>query len=84
MGPSEARTHINSPTMGIQEGLNVMSFSQTAQGVGNDAVVHNMLFDPRSPIHRGTRIPAGYVSDCQVFGLLYALVVHCADVVSEG
>ena len=62
MGPSETRTHSRSPTARIQESLTMMSFSEAALGVGADAaVVHDVSFDPRSPIQRGTSVPAGCV-----------------------
>ncbi|PIL29752.1 hypothetical protein GSI_08191 [Ganoderma sinense ZZ0214-1] len=59
MGPSESRSYSRSPTARIQESLEMMSFSEAARGVGAEVVVHDVSFDPRSPIQRGTNIPAG-------------------------
>ncbi|EJF65553.1 hypothetical protein DICSQDRAFT_133159 [Dichomitus squalens LYAD-421 SS1] len=54
MGPSEAHAHLRSTAVGIQQGLDMMSFSEATRGA------HDVGLDPRSPIQRGTRIPIGY------------------------
>ncbi|PIL29753.1 hypothetical protein GSI_08192 [Ganoderma sinense ZZ0214-1] len=59
VGPSETRAYTRSPTARIQESLGMMSFSEAARGVGAEVVVHDVSFDPRSPIQRGTNIPVG-------------------------
>ncbi|KAI1795744.1 hypothetical protein LXA43DRAFT_1167520, partial [Ganoderma leucocontextum] len=69
MGPSESRAYAQSPTARVQASLGMMSFSEVAHTAGAEPVVHDVSFDPRSPIQRGTSVPAGYVCS-----LLYALL----------
>ncbi|RDX42064.1 hypothetical protein OH76DRAFT_1411522 [Lentinus brumalis] len=57
LGPSETQTFMRPITNSIQSTMNAMNFSEPARGAG--AVVHDMRFDPRSPLQRGTTIPAG-------------------------
>ncbi|KAI0744244.1 hypothetical protein C8Q80DRAFT_1122481 [Daedaleopsis nitida] len=63
MGPNELRwdseAMVNAST--FQAAVNAMSFYEPAASVGDgsEAIVHDVSFDPRSPIHRGTSIPAG-------------------------
>ncbi|KAI0705116.1 hypothetical protein C8T65DRAFT_830655 [Cerioporus squamosus] len=57
MGPSETQTFMRPITNSIQATMDAMNFSETARGA--QAVVHDMRFDPRSPIQHGTTIPAG-------------------------
>ncbi len=57
LGPSETQMFMRPITNSIQATMNAMNFSEPARGAG--AVVHDMRFDPRSPLQRGTTIPAG-------------------------
>ncbi|RPD75314.1 hypothetical protein L226DRAFT_560369 [Lentinus tigrinus ALCF2SS1-7] len=57
MGPSETQVFMRPITNSIQATMDAMKFSEPARGAS--AVVHDMRFDPRSPIQRGTAIPAG-------------------------
>ena len=57
MGTSERQVGMRPITNSIHATMEAMNFSETARGA--EPVVHDMRFDPRSPIQRGTTIPAG-------------------------
>lgn len=61
MGPSERNMGVTSSLLSIQAAMDTMHFSERARGPGDTAVVHDVAFDPRSPLQRGTTVPAGCV-----------------------
>lgn len=52
---------VTSSLLSIQAAMDTMHFSEKAGGPGDTAVVHDVAFDPRSPLQRGTTVPAGCV-----------------------
>ncbi|KAI0779329.1 hypothetical protein C8Q74DRAFT_684642 [Fomes fomentarius] len=59
MGPSERNMDVMSSVLSIQAAMDTMHFSERGGGPGHTAVVHDVAFDPRSPLQRGTTVPAG-------------------------
>ena len=78
MDPSETRAHTRPQSARIQESLGTVKLAEAGRGVvGAEPVVHDVSFDPRSPIQRGTSIPVGYVV---LFVLICAAKRRCSRV----